>query len=95
MLSWGFPHGTVETNLTSIHEDTGSIPGLAQRAGLGSGIAVAVAEASSYRSNLVPSLETSICCRCNPKKQKTKTKTKTNKKTPQNNSKLVDMTFIS
>ena len=24
-------HGSVETNLTSIHEDTGSIPGLAQR----------------------------------------------------------------
>ena len=25
-----FRHGSVETNLTSIHEDTGSIPGLAQ-----------------------------------------------------------------
>ena len=25
-----FYHGSVETNLTSIHEDTGSIPGLAQ-----------------------------------------------------------------
>ena len=23
-------HGTAETNLTSIHEDTGSVPGLAQ-----------------------------------------------------------------
>ena len=27
---WTSPRGTAETNLTSIHEDTGSIPGLAQ-----------------------------------------------------------------
>ena len=25
-----FPYGTVETNLTSIHEDVGSFPGLTQ-----------------------------------------------------------------
>ena len=27
---WGSRHGATETNLTSIHEDTGSIPGLAR-----------------------------------------------------------------
>ena len=27
---WSFHRGSVETNLTSIHEGTGSIPGLAQ-----------------------------------------------------------------
>ena len=27
--SWRSLHGSAETNLTSIHEDTGSIPGLA------------------------------------------------------------------
>ena len=27
---WSSCHGSAETNLTSIHEDTGSIPGLAQ-----------------------------------------------------------------
>ena len=29
-LSWSSRHGTVEMNLTSVHEDMGSIPGLAQ-----------------------------------------------------------------
>lgn len=43
---------------------------------LGSGIAVAVAVAGSCSSDSTPSLETSICHRCNsPKKTKTKTKT--------------------
>ena len=46
---------------------------------LGSRIAVAVAVAGSHSSDLTPSLGTSICHGCSPKKQKTKTpKTKTN-----------------
>ena len=41
---------------------------------LGSCIAVAVAVASSYTSDSTPSLGTSMCHRCGPKKQKRKTK---------------------
>ena len=37
---------------------------------LGSGVAVAVAQASSCSSSLTPSLGTSICCTCASKKQK-------------------------
>ena len=35
-------------------------------------VAVAVVEAGSYSSDSTPSLETSICCRCGPKKTKKK-----------------------
>ena len=78
---------------TNIHEDTDSIPGLAQWLGsgviccdlycrsqmrLGSCIAVAVVKAGSYSSNWTSSLGTSICCECGPRKDK-KNK-KTNKK---------------
>ena len=45
---------------------------------LGSGIAVAVMQAGSCRSNLTPSLGTSICCRCDPKKEKKKEPLKVN-----------------
>ena len=38
-------------------------------------VAVAVALACSYGSNLTPSLGNSICCECGPKKQKKKKKT--------------------
>ena len=41
---------------------------------LGSGVAVVVVQASSCSSGQTPSLGTSICCRCGPKKQKNKTK---------------------
>ena len=39
---------------------------------LGSCISVAVVQASSYSSDLTPSLGTSICCKCGPKKTKNK-----------------------
>ena len=69
------------TDLTRNHEVAGSIPDLAQWANdlwrcrelwcrsqlrLRSDMAVAVTEASSYSSNLTPSLETSICHGCGP-----------------------------
>ena len=41
---------------------------------LGSGIAVAVVWAGSYSSDLTPSLGTSICRECGPKKTKKKKK---------------------
>ena len=63
--------GSVEVNLTSIHEDTGSIPGPVQwveewhccelwcrlQTWLGSHVTVAVAEPGGYSSDLIPSLE--------------------------------------
>ena len=39
---------------------------------LRSGVAVAVAQAGRYSSNSTPSLGTSICCGCGPKKKKAK-----------------------
>ena len=76
--------GAEETNPTRNHEVAGLIPGLAQRVKelvlrelwcrsktqLGSSIAASVAEASSCSSDWTPSLETSICLRCGPKKTK-------------------------
>ena len=73
-------------NPTRIHEDVGSIPHLVQwvriwhchelwcssQTQLGSLIAVAVVWAGSYSSDLTPSLGTSICHRCSPKKTKDK-----------------------
>ena len=39
---------------------------------LESSVAVAVAKASGYSSDSIPSLGTSICCKCGPKKKKEK-----------------------
>ena len=39
---------------------------------LGSGVAVAVVQASGYSSDWTPSLRTSLCCGCSPKKTKKK-----------------------
>ena len=90
----------MEPNLTSIHEDVGSIPGLAS-VGQGSGVAVSygVGHRHSscgcsvvYTSNLTPRLGTSICCRFCPKKQnKIKLKIKTKKN---HTSKMVNSDFL-
>ena len=88
---WGSSRcGSAETNLTSIHKDTGSIPDLARwlriwhclelwyrsQMQVGSGMAVAVVQACDYSSDSAPSLGTSMCPRCGPKKTKTKKETK-------------------
>ena len=52
---------------------------------LGSGMAVAVAQASSYISDLTPSLGTSMCHRCDPKKTKSKRKKEGRKKRKERN----------
>ena len=71
-----FPLWLSRNNPTSIHGDVGSIPGLAQwvkapavrrlQSRLLSGVAVAVAVADSYSSDVTPSLSTYICHRYGP-----------------------------
>ena len=77
--------GTAEMNLDSIHEDAVLIPGLAQCVRdpvlLRSRFAVDEAQVSSYSFHLTPTLGTSICCGCSPKKQKRKRKKRKEKST--------------
>ena len=78
MKSWRPCCGTADTNPTRNHEVAGSIPGLRiwcchelwckPQTRLGSGVAVALAYAGSYSSDLTPSLGTSLCSGCSPKK---------------------------
>ena len=53
---------------------------------LGSRIAVAVVQASSYSSNLTLNTGTAICCWCSPKKQKIRERKKKKKKSLSHNS---------
>ena len=67
------------TNLTSIQEVAGLIPGLAQcrsQTQLGSCVAVAVVQAGSCSSDQTPGLGTPYAVGAALKRQKTKTKTK-------------------
>ena len=88
--SWSSHRGSAVMNPTSIHMDeVQSMPPLSRlriqychelwrrsQTWLRFGIAVAVTQAGSCCSDSIPSLGTSICCGCSPKKTKRKRKKK-------------------
>ena len=98
-------HGTAETNPTRNHEVAGSTPGLTQwvkglsfrelwcrsQTRLGSGVAVALAQAGSNSSDQTPSPRTSIYRGWGPKKDK---KTKRKKKKKKRNGSLVQFYVV-
>ena len=87
-------YGSSEMSLIGIHEITGSILALLSglkilrghelrcrfKTWLGSHVAVTVAVAGSYRSDLTPSMGTSMCCECGPKIKKKEKKKKEKRK---------------
>ena len=85
--------GSDVTNLTSIHEDAGSIPGLTQclkthcchelwcssQTWLGFCVAVSVVNLAAAAPVQPPSLGISVCLRCSPWQKQTNKQTKTKK----------------
>ena len=72
--------GSAETNLTSIHEEVGLIPGPASAVGIQCyrelwcrlQMRLRSCMASGCSSDSAPGLGTSICCECGPKKKRKK-----------------------
>ena len=79
LFFWSSRHGSVDTNLTGIHEDAGSIPGLTPWVEDPSALTLWWLWRRPAATTPIgpPSLGTSICRGCGPQKTKHKQKTKT------------------